>query len=158
MQGAWAAGWMSQVMGTLAKSWWVEVYGVVPGGVVQVMRHKLCCKNSWVQRLLDLRWRLHLLIENRFKKQMKDAVQWQEYQICLLREGSFSLTPACYCLLLSVESFYNLAFREFGWAAKKNRGNHSFMSHPFLPFMLLGISPCVSLSQIPFNYIASKRK
>lgn len=78
--------------------------------------------------------------------------------INLLREGSFSITPACYCLLHSAESFYNLAFGELGWAAKKNRGNRSFMSHPFFPFMLLGISLCVSLSQIPFKSVASKRK
>lgn len=94
----------------------------------------------------------------RFKEQTKNAGRWQEYQTCLLREGSFSTTPACRCPLLSVESSSNLALRELGWAAKKNRGNHSFMSHPFLPFMLLGISPCVSPSQIPFNYVASKRK
>lgn len=158
LPGAWTAGWMSQAVGTLAEPWWVDIRSVVPSGVGTETQALLQKHSSWVQRFLDSRWKLHLLIENRFKKQTKDAAIWQEYQICLLREGSFSITPACYCLLLSMESFYNLAFRELGWAAKKNRGNHSFMSHPFLPFMLLGISPCVSLSQIPFNYVASKRK
>lgn len=92
-----------------------------------------------------------------FKEWMKNAGRWQEYQICLFREGSFSTTPARYCPPLSVESSSSAALRELGWATKKNRGNHSFMSHPFLPFMLLGISLCVSSSQT-FNYVASKRK
>lgn len=134
---------MSQELGTLAKPWWVEA----------PQAHKGCTKNQQMTRSSP-----HLLVESRFEEQMKEAGRWQEYQLCLLREGSFSTRP---CLLLSCAqrgASSSPALRELGWAAKKNRGNHYFMSIPFLPFMLLGISPCVSPSPFPFHYVASKPK
>lgn len=126
------------------------------GCPVEAAQTQKCCTNPAAEPEPAQRLRPHLLTESRFKEQRKNAGRWQEYQICLLREGPFSTAPACCCPLLSVESSSSLALRELGWAAKKNRGNHSFMSHPFLPFMLSGISLCVSPSQIPFNYIASQ--
>lgn len=48
------------------------------------------------------------------------------------------------CLLLSSPHHGVLLQPYVFGLPKKPRGNNSFMSHPFLPFMLLGISLCVS--------------